>query len=256
MAKKATSYPPFLLFGMSALLFAGGWLMASFPIFIFFALAPLFAITDYADNTEAAWEKMEWALLALTVSFLAAHAFDFSFIVSALVLAILFTLPLIGQVWVRQTLGPHVGKITILFFWLAAEYVLLKIKPGSSIFLADTVRLEPNWWRWNVHTGYLGATCWILMTNLLVYQSFLSRNPFQWHWLLMTILFLIGPIAYSYSLDSTPVNRDDMMNLYSGKGLIKDVTYLASGELVVRTAAWLSTLILLFTFVKNQTTKR
>jgi hypothetical protein len=37
---------------------------------------------------------------------------------------------------------------------------------------------------------------------------------------------------------------------------MKDVAYLARGEFVVRTAAWLSTLILLFTFVKSQTTSR
>jgi len=37
---------------------------------------------------------------------------------------------------------------------------------------------------------------------------------------------------------------------------VEDVMYLARGEFVVRTAAWLSTLILLFTFVKSQTKKR
>jgi hypothetical protein len=253
---KETNYSPLLLFAASALLFTGGWLMASFPIFIFFAIAPLFAITDRVENTDVAWEKMEWALLALVTCYLAARAFDFSHTVSSLVLAILFTLTLIGQVWVRKTLGPRVGKITILFFWLATEYLLLKVTQENTVFLADALRLEPQWMRWNIHTGFLGASCWILLTNLLVYQSFLSKNPFQWYWIVLMVICLTGPLAYSYTLETPPISRDDMMNLYSGKSRIEDVTYLAQGELVVRTAAWLSILILLSTFVRNQTTKR
>src|SRR5690349_21015719 len=127
MAKEnSSSYPPVILCLASALLLSGGWLMASFPIFIFFGLAPLFALTDRADNTAGIWEKMEWVLIALTVAFLAVRTFDFSFTASSILYAIVFTLPFIGQVWVKQVLGNKAGKITILLFWLAIEYVLLK----------------------------------------------------------------------------------------------------------------------------------
>ncbi len=255
MAKEA-NHSPILLFGLSALLLSAGWLMASFPIFIFIGLAPLFALTDRATNTTVAWEKMEWALLALTISFLAARSFDFSYVVSSLVFAILFTLSLMGQVWVRQTLGNRAGKMTIIFFWLAMEYLILKTIPEKSIFLADALRLQPHWMRWNIHTGYLGASCWILISNVLVYESFLSKNPFRWYWIVLTVLFIASPVAYSYFLNQVGVSRIDMMSLYSGKSMIEDVAYLARGEFVVRTATWLSTLILLATFVRNQTTNR
>lgn len=253
---KEINHSPILLFIAAGLLATGAWLMASFPIFIFFALAPLFALTDRADNTSVVWEKMEWVLLALTIFFLAAQSFDFSFVISSMVFAILFTMPFIGHVWVRQTLGNRVGKITIVLLWLSMEYVLLKIKPDGSIFLSDALRLQPDWVHWNIHTGYLGASFWILMVNLLVYQALLSRNPFQWHWIVAAIIFLVGPLLYSYFYDFAPISRNDMMNLYSGKSMITDVVYLARAELVVRTAAWLSTLILLFTLVKSQTAKR
>ena len=253
---KETNHSPVLLFITAGLLSTGAWLMASFPIFIFFGLAPLFALTDRADNTSSVWEKMEWVLLSLTIYFLAAHAFDFSFIVSSMVYAILFTLPFIGYVWIRQTLGKRVVKITIVFLWLSIEYILLKINLADSIFLSDALRLQPNWMHWNVHTGYLGASCWILLTNLLVYQALLSGNPFQWHWIVSAVVFLGGPLTYSFYLNTSPVTHNDMVNLYSGKSMIKDVVYLARAEWVVRTATWLSTLILLFTLVKSQTTKR
>src|SRR3954462_11909519 len=102
---KETNFPPALLCLASAMLISGGWLMSSFPILIFFGLAPLFALTDRADNTVGIWEKMEWVLLALVANFLAARAFDFSYTVSSMLYAILFTLPFIGQVWVKQVLG-------------------------------------------------------------------------------------------------------------------------------------------------------
>ena len=247
---------PVVLFIAALLMMTGGWLMTSFPIFIFFALSPLFAMTDRANSTSAVWEKMEWVLLAQTISFLAAFTFDFSYTVSSMVYGILFTLPFIGHVWVRQILGNRVGKITIVLLWLALEYVVLKVRPDNSVFLADALRLQPDWMRWNIHTGYLGASLWILMANWIVYLAFLSEKPFQWYWIVLAVIVLAGPMAYSYFLRDQTIGRENMMNLYSGKSIVEDVTYLARGEFVVRTAAWLSTLILLFTFVKSQTTKR
>ena len=252
---KETNYPPLALFLASCLLMTGGWLMASFPIFIFLGLAPLFALTDRATSTTSVWEKMEWVLLALSFSFLASRLFDLSHLVASIAFGILFTLPFIGYVWVKQTLGPQVGKISIVLFWLALEYILLKVYAPNSIFLADALRLQPVWTLWNLHTGYLGASLWILIANLMVYYAFLSQNPFRWHWILLALIFIVTPFFSSYFLESAPITRNDMLNLYSENSTTTNVMYLARGEFVVRTAAWVSTLILLFTLIKSQTTK-
>ena len=253
---KENSYPSALLFIAASILLTGGWLMSSFPIFIFFAFAPLFALTDRVDQNAVVWEKMEWILLALTVSFLAARVFDFSVIVSSMLYAILFILPFMGYTWSRHVLGNRVGKITIVLLWLTIEYLLLKVHAEDSVFLADALRIQTGWIRWNIYTGYLGVTFWILLTNLSVYQALLSKNPFQWYWIILAVIMLCGPAISSYFIDASPITRSDMVNLYSKKLIVKDVTYLAQGEFVVRTAAWLSTLILIFTFIKSQTTKR
>jgi|SRR6185295_10060654 len=252
---KENNYPPFLLFLAGSLLLSGGWMMASFPVFLLIGLAPLFALTDRATSTSSVWEKMEWVLLTLAVSFLASRSFDFSFTVSSLAFAILFTFSFAGYVWVRQTLGARAGKISIVFFWLALEYLLLKLLPDSSVFLADGLRLVPSWTRWNVHTGYLGTSLWLLISNFAVYQAFLSAEAFRWHWILAVIICIGGPVIYSYSLDFSTITRNDLLNLYSENSMTGNVMYLARGEFVVRTAAWISTLILLFTLVKSQTTK-
>jgi hypothetical protein len=253
---KENNYSPVLLFIAAALMLTGGAMISFFPVLIFFGLAPLFAMTDRVNDTSTVFEKMEWVLLALTAYFLAIHSFDLSYAVSAMLYSILFTLPFIGHVWVRQTLGPRAGKITIILFWLAIEYAFLKIRPIGSDFLADTLRFHPDWMRWNIHTGYLGASLWILLTNLLVYNTVFSESPFKWYWIILTVIFLFGPAVYSYFVNFNSLSRKDLVNLYDNKLIVEDVTYLARGEFVVRTAAWISTLILLFTFVKSQTTKR
>ncbi|MEQ8424472.1 MAG: hypothetical protein RIA63_07165, partial [Cyclobacteriaceae bacterium] len=53
-----------------------------------------------------------------------------------------------------------------------------------------------------------------------------------------------------------PIVREEMMQLYSGGSNDQLSSYHKNGEIIPRTAAWISVLILLFTFVKTKTTKR
>ncbi|CAN5391541.1 hypothetical protein BH09BAC3_BH09BAC3_27030 [soil metagenome] len=253
---KGNNIHPIVFFIAATLLLSAGSIMNDFPIFIFFGFTPLFALTDRTSDVSNVWEKMEWVFLSLVVYFLAIHLFDFSFIVSSFIYGIVFTLPFIGFIWVRQVLGKYIGNFTIILFWLAIEFALLKLRPSQSIFLADTLRFRSEWMVWNTHTGYLGASAWILLGNFVAYQAFLSENRFQWYWITLLIIIIAGPLIYSFMLNSEPITRKDLMNLYRDKLIVKDVTYLARGEFIVRTSAWISALILLITLIKSQTSKR
>jgi hypothetical protein len=255
MAKKS-NISPFLLLGISTLLLSAGWLMAPFPVFIFLGLAPLFALVDRTGTKSPLLEKMEYVLLALSISLVAYAALNGESIVMALIAAIVFTLAFVAHAWVWQTLGIRTGKITLILFWLGLEYVFLKLLPNSGIYIADTLRLQGDWTRWNVHTGYLGSSFWVLAVNWCFYQTFLHDKVIHWGWLAASFIIWLGPAAYSYTLTIPPISRQDMINFYKEMPTRMDVTYLARGEFIVRTAAWLSTLILLFTLVKSQTTKR
>ncbi len=254
MAKKINQ-PSWILFIISALLLSGGWFFSSFPILIFFGFTPLFALTDRADDTSGVWEKTEWILFALVVNFFAASAFDVSRIVSTLLYAILFTLPFVGYVWVRHVLGKRAGKITIILFWLSLEYLLLKLNPTHSIYLADALVQKTAWTSWNRDTGYLGTSLWVLIVNLLVYHTVFSKTALAWYWIALGIIALVAPVIYAYT-QPQELLRTDMLNLYTSNDPSGNVTYLARGEFVVRTAAWISTLIVLFTIVKDRTAKK
>lgn len=226
--------------------------MGSFPVLVFLGLSPLFALSEPRNEEGSIFEKMELVLLALTVPLVAHALMHERSVVVALGTGICCTLAFVAHAWVRHTLGVKTGKITLILFWLALEYALLKLVPAYGIFLADTLALFPAWTRWTVHTGYLGSSLWILLVNGCLYRAFLQGRGIQWVWFGIGMLVLLGPAAYSYSLSTSPVQRDQMINFYRNITTDADVTYLAHGELVVRTAAWLSILILLFTFVRQQ----
>jgi hypothetical protein len=242
-----------LLLG-GAVLLSAGWLMRSFPIFIFVGLAPFFAILDHTLESENFWEHAEMILIGLAVAFFAAFAFDTSSIVTVLIHAILFTLPFIGFAFVHESLGSRTGKFIVILIWLGLEYLLVKLQwPKHTIFLADSLSAWPNWFRWNGGTGYLGASAWILTSNWLVYTGTL-RNGLNWPLVFLALSVIAGPLVYSLMIEVKPILRPDMIELYTSDSVLKG-GYAAKGELVARTCAWISILILVFAGVKSSTAK-
>jgi hypothetical protein len=256
MAKKNnTTLEPWLLFLISAALLSAGWLVKFFPISIFFGIAPLFAIADQAKEGDDFWVHIEFILLALIVYFFSANTFNSSHLIEALLHAILLALAFLGYSFSYQSLGSRLGKFTIIFFWLALEYLLLKLPwREQSIFLADAVQFKTEWLRWSSKTGYLGASLWILCTNLLIYIAFL-KGKVNWYFAALSIICLVGPVIYSYPISTVGISRGEMISLYSN-GKAGAILYIKQGELVSRTAAWISILILLIALVKNQTKKK
>lgn len=242
-----------LLLG-GAVLLSAAWLMRSFPIFIFVGLAPFFAILDHTLESENFWEHAEMILIGLAVAFFAAFAFDASSIVTVLIHAILFTLPFIGFAFVHESLGPRTGKFIVILIWLGLEYLLVKLQwPTNTIFLADSLTAWLNWVRWNQETGYLGATAWILTSNWLLYAGTM-RNGLNWPLVLLALTVIAGPLVYSLMIEAKPILRKDMIELYSTDSVLKG-SYATKGELVARTCAWISILILVFAGVKSSTAK-
>jgi hypothetical protein len=229
--------------------------MGSFPLLIFLGLSPLMAISEPRGKEGSIFEKMELVLVALTTPLVVQALARESSVVIALGMGIVFTLSFVAHAWVRNTLGVQTGKLTLILFWLALEYAVLKILPADAMYLADTLSLQSSWTRWTIHTGYLGMSLWILTVNWSWYMAFLQTKGIQWAWVGVGLILFLGPALYSYGLENSPIQRDEMINLYRNLPTESDVTYLARAELVVRTAAWVSVLILLFTFARQQTRK-
>jgi hypothetical protein len=172
--------------------------------------------------------------------------------------AILLTLAFAGYTFSYQSLGSRLGKFTIIFFWLGLEYLLLKLPWRNDFyFLADALELQSSWWKWNVTLGYLSISIWVLIVNLIFYLAFLKSSSINWFLVGLAISLVAGPIMYSiYFLDGSGINRDQMITLYSNSTNAISEAYINRGELITRTAAWVSVLIILLALVKNKIKKK
>lgn len=250
---KNKSLKPWVLFVISGLLLSAGWWLNSFPVFILVGTAPLFAIVDHVKEDDAFWTNIEFILLALFVGYFAVFHFESRHIVNAMVHAIVFTLAFLGFNYGHQQLGERLGKFTILFFWLAIEYLLLKLPwRDQVIFFADSFKLRQSWVNWNFHAGYLAVSLWILLCNLLMYVA-VFRSGIHMSWLIAALVLIILPIVYSqFFIQSDGISKAQMISLYSSTK-VGTGRYARVGELTARTAAWVSLLILLLAFVRNKT---
>ena len=255
MAKK-NRIPTLALLASGTILFSLTWLMPSFPLLAFIGLAPFIAIAVNNRKEKSIWTSLELILLGLTISFFMATLFNHAEPAYLIGQAIVFTMAFLGYNFVCKNLGPGVSLLTIALFWLAIEYLLLKWNPASSIYLADALQLKQEWVRWNGKTGYLGASLWILITNILVFQAVLTENKTNWLFVVLFVLSMAIPMIYSYSLNTDSITKDQMMLLYQSNGNDLGDPYNATGELIPRTSAWISVLILLFTFVKRKTNRK
>jgi apolipoprotein N-acyltransferase len=255
MAKK-TEIHTGLWVAIASVLVAAAWLMKSFPVLIFIAYAPLLVIADRADSKKPAWEHFEWVLIPLTISFLSVFWLDTGKIYLAFVQGIMATLVFILFNFSKEVLGPRLGMVTLILYWLAMEYLLLLLPwRDHFVFMADALQLWPAWTTWTMDTGYLGITAWILVCNFLIYLAWNQNDRIQITWLVLALLLIGIPIAWSYYQPLENITRADMINWYSEIRVPSEV-YQQRGEFVVRTAAWVSVLIVLVSMVRNKVRKK
>lgn len=232
--------------------------MKLFPVLVFIGIAPLFAISDIAKEKDSPWNHLEVILLSLCISLFCASFFNTTQVILVLAQAILLTLTFAGYTFAYQNLGNKLGKITIIFFWLGLEYLMLKLPWRSEFyFLADSLILRSDWWRWNTDLGYLGISLWILVVNLFFFLALLKSTSINWFWMILAIALVTGPILYSaFYLDNPGINREHMIALYEGDSSTFSKNYNDRGELIPRSAAWVSVLIVLLALVKNKVKKK
>ena len=154
-------------------------------------------------------------------------------------------------------MGSRLGKFTIIFFWLGLEFLFLALPwREQTIFLADALSLHENSTQWTHYVGYLGISLWILVVNLVFYLSFFQTKTFRVYLFILAIVLIILPPLLSYQLETPGVNRLQMISFYTSESNILDAQNLKQGELVAKTSAWVSVLVVLLSFVKYQTQKK
>jgi hypothetical protein len=248
---------PVSLFILTQTLLLLTFVSRDFPVFAFFALAPMFALIDHPF---ALRDFSLPFLVAMLTAFIlysfkqqnTQQSYVLSWIVYFSVLAMIFTAYIFIQRWTSNRLN----KFALVLFILGMEYLFLKLMTDlSPVFLADLLKYKVNWTRWNIFTGYTGATLWILLSNLVFYHALFKKEKINWVMCLVGFFIILLPVIYSLNTSNTAVTKVEVLDFYLGKR-IYNLTYSEHGELISRTGAWVSLLILIFTLTKAMTKKK
>src|SRR5688572_23229581 len=234
---------PVRLFVISQTLLLAAFVWRDFPICIFFAFAPMFALIDHPTALKDSYLPF---LVSIATAFILYYVMRqsmqqssvLSWIIYFSLLAMVFTLYFFLYHWTDHTLN----KFALIFFVLAMEYLFLKVMINSNpVFLADLLKYKMNWTRWNIFTGYTGATLWILLSNLLFYQAFFKQEKINWLACFVAVLTVIIPMVYSLSHANMSLEKADVINFYSNNSAMNPA-YSERGELISRTGVWVSVL--------------
>ena len=241
---------PVRLFILSQTLLLLTFVLRDFPILAFFAFAPLLALVDHPSALKDSYLPF---LVALLTAFIFYYSMQESMYQSSIIswiiyfsfLAAVFTTYIFLQAWSNNRLN----KFALIIFILGMEYVLLSLmSEPNPVFLADLLKYQPAWTRWNIVTGYTGTSMWILLVNLLFYQGLFGRERVNIATCIAGVLMLAIPLLYSLTLDGMPIVKTDVINLYAD-AVVSHGNYAERGELISRTGAWVSALIIIFTII-------
>ena len=244
---------PVKLFIVAQILILLAFIWRDFPIFIFFAFAPVFALIDHPTGLKDSYLAF---LVAIGISLVLYYTMQQSRVISWVIYFILLAGIFASYIFIQRFTQYKLNKFTLIIFILGMEYLLLKFMINNNpVFLADLLGPKITWTRWNIFTGYTGATFWILLTNLLFYHALFKNEKIKWPFLIVGILMIVVPLVYSLTLTYTALTKGDIINFYSIHSEYDSVGYFQHGELISRTGAWVSVLIIIFTLVKGKTKK-
>jgi apolipoprotein N-acyltransferase len=247
---------PVRLFIVAQSLLLIAFAFRDFPIFIFFAIAPLFALIDNPTGLKDFYLPFIVATgTALVFYFTMQESMQQSSVLSWGIYFCLLAAVFAIYVFLKRWMPGTINKFALIVFVLGAEYLFLKFSGDlNPVFLADLIQNKTNWTRWNVLTGYAGSTLWILVVNLVLYQALFVSKKINWILCAVAVFIILLPIIYSHNISGIPLTKLDVIGLYN-HGVTGNSVYSERGELISRTGAWVSALIIIFTLVKGLTKK-
>jgi hypothetical protein len=239
--------------GLAAIVcFVLGWYWLPF---LFVAFAFLFHLITNIESKTNIYQFSFAIFSCVSTSIILIKILEDTFTWLTLIQA--FTLPFAFIIFeiIDRKLPKRFSYFIIILFWLSYQYLFIKFAPGQFLFLLPNAPcIPPSWMRWNTYTGFMGGSLWILVVNLFVFQSFFKSKRIDWLQIIFLVAVVMIPIFISQSVRTNALQSNEMLDLYTGRK-IDNMEYTSTGELILRTAVWISVLIIIFTFVKAKTIK-
>lgn len=179
MSRNKRSPLIFSLCTLSGVLLWLSWPERGFTPLIFFSLVPVLFAEDRFYKLHK--NKMAWRMFGnffttffvwnLLTTWWIYYATDIGSLVAialnSVFMAIVWQLFYIS----KKRQGPVVGILSLVFFWIAFEYLHLNWEISWPwLNLGNVFATRPEWVQWYEYSGVLGGTLWILIVNLLLFQ--------------------------------------------------------------------------------------
>lgn len=195
------------------LLFLGFPPMASSPL-LFVALLPLLYIEQYialSYDRAVRWQVFKFSFVGiftwnLLTTWWVANSSMTAGIVALIANSLLLCIPWVLFHDTKHRLGQVWGYTSLVFYWLAFEYVHLRWDfSWTWLNLGNGFASTPALIQWYDVTGYSGGSLWILVVNILAFSFCLHRKElsmrihwvdFKRVWIPLVIIFI--PIVISY----------------------------------------------------------
>lgn len=233
---------------------------------IFLSIAPIVALRN-ENNSEKLVDKIKYIFLMPLVlvvgNFLAGFFSGYENSMSSLILYSLASLLPFLLLEISEHFAPNKwGVLMIVVYWIAMEYLLLKLHPElSNYFLANS--LPEQWFGWNGYSGFLGGSVLVLLGNVLLYYSLLKnyrllKGKIGWISFIFSAILIIVIIWWGYSFDpSEIISLPQMKETYQSHSMVvENSSYAENGELYGRIALWITTMVFLYVMVKGKMAKK
>lgn len=198
----------------TGLLLGLGWPPLPLTFLLFIGFLPLFIFSDSMLVSEKKTPVFIYAFLALLIRNLIilhwiAMVTPSGCLLIVILLSILFGLVIAAFHWFRQRIAARwAGYILLTSLWICAEWIaehLLKCPwTNMGLGMAKPFSLV----QWYEYTGIAGGTLWILLINIMLYESYRVFKPgpvpysrkIKWTLGSGTLLCFLIPAVYSYTV--------------------------------------------------------
>lgn len=189
-----------------------GWPTFSSTYLLFFGFSPLLYIEDELtkSNKKGYWLYTLLAMFIWNVSttWWVSNATIGGGLTAVIANSLLMTLPFLAFRKTKSVIGPRIGYLSLVIYWIGFEYLHLNWDISWPWLTIGNAFSEKTWWvQWYEYTGTLGGSVWVLLVNIIVFKQ---------------IQFLKGRISFPLIRIALSVLIPIVISILIGKGIAED----------------------------------